>query len=145
MKIAPLAALIAALALPIGVSAQVVQQPPVQTQRQYNQAAVQYKHWTKRLAGINLSTQQQQQVQHLLDQFAAQHPAGSPRDKSGIHVLRDQIFAVLNPQQQAQLHQQMEALKAQQMQRRMQEQGQGQPQQQPPVQPQQVQPAPPLR
>lgn len=145
MKIASLAVLLTALSLPIAVSAQVIQQAPVQAQAgQQGQAAAQYRRWTQRLSGINLSAQQQQQVQRLLDQFAAQHPPGSPRDKAGTHALRDQILAVLNPQQQMQLHQNMQALKAQHMQRRMQEQGQMQPQ--PQVQPQPpVQPAPPIR
>jgi hypothetical protein len=128
MKIAFLAVLFAALSLPIAVSAQVTQQPPAQMQpAQQNQAATQYHRWTKRLAGINLSTQQQQQIQHLLDQFAAQHPAGSPRDKAGVHALHDQIFTVLNPQQQAQLRQNIQTLEAQKMQRRMQGQQQAQP------------------
>jgi len=83
MKFASLAVLLVALALPVAVSAQVVQQQPVQAQGQRGPATAQYQRWTKRLAGINLSSQQQQQVQSLLDQFAAQHPAGSPRDKAG--------------------------------------------------------------
>src|SRR5580700_1019144 len=110
MKFASLAVLLVALALPVAVSAQVVQQQPVQAQGQRGPATAQYQRWTKRLAGINLSSQQQQQVQSLLDQFAAQHPAGSPRDKAGSHALGQQIFGVLNPQQQAQLHQNIQAL-----------------------------------
>ncbi|MGA8533256.1 MAG: hypothetical protein WB615_04020 [Candidatus Tumulicola sp.] len=150
MKIASLAVLLAALLLPGAVSAQEVQQqpPPPQTQGQRgDQSASIYRRWTKQLNGINLSTQQQQQVQRLLDQFAAQHPAGSPRDHAGVRALGEQIFGVLNPQQQAQLHQNIEALKARRRQHHMQEQGQPQPQMQgqPPMQPQQVQPQPPGR
>lgn len=134
MKIASLAVFLAALSLPIAVSAQVTQQPPAQSQTgQHDQAATQYHRWTKRLAGINLSSGQQQQVQHLLDQFATAHPPGSPRDQAGTHALRDQIFAVLNPSQQAQLRQNIKALKSQHGQRRMQEQPQPAP----------MQPAPP--
>jgi hypothetical protein len=145
MKIVSLAVLLAALTLPAAVSAQVVQQPSAQTPAAQGQAAHEYRRWTKRLTGINLSAQQQQQVQSLLDQFASQHPAGSPRDEAGSHALRDRIFAVLNPQQQAQLQQTMQAMKAQQAQRRMQGQPGGQPQQMPPMQPQQGPPPPPAR
>ncbi len=146
MKIVSLAVLLAALTLPAAVSAQVAQQPSTQAPAPQGQAAHEYRRWTKRLTGINLSTQQQQQVQGLLDQFASQHPAGSPRDEAGSHALRDRIFAVLNPQQQAQLQQTIQAMKAQQGQRRMQGQPMGQPQpvqQMPPMQPQQGPPAPP--
>lgn len=137
MKIAPLAALVAALSLPIATSAQVIQQPPVQAQGQRGGGASQYNHWMKRLAGVNLSGQQQQAIQGVLGQFAAQHPVGSPRDPQAAHALRGQIFAILTPDQQAQVHAQMKALHAQRVARRMQMQQQQQ------VQPQPVQPAPP--
>jgi len=131
MKIVTLAAL-AAFSMPIAVSAQVAQPPAqaVQGQQQTTQAAHEYHRWTKRLANVNLSQQQQQQVQHLLDQFNSTHPAGSPRDRAGAHALEQQIFGVLTPQQQSQVRQQMQA-------QRMQEQQHMQQQQQP------VQPAPP--
>ena len=129
MKIASIAALLAALTMPVAVSAQVTQ-APAQTQRQTNQAAHEYHRWTKRLAGINLSAQQQQQVQHFLDQFAAAHPAGSPRDPAGSKALHEQIFGVLTPAQQSQFQQQMQALKAQHQQRGA--QGEQQPPQPPP-------------
>jgi hypothetical protein len=116
MKIASIAALLAALTMPVAVSAQVTQ-APAQTQGQTNQAAREYHRWTKRLAGINLSAQQQQQVQHLLDQFASAHPAGSPRDREGSKALHEQILGILTPAQQAQFQQQMQALKAQHEQR----------------------------
>ncbi len=146
MKTVSLAVLLAALTWPIAVSAQ-VQPPPAQSQMQPGQggqAAHEYRRWTKRLAGLNLSTQQQQHVQGLLDQFAAQHPAGSARDEAGAHALRDQILGLLNPQQQTQLRQMMQQSKAQHEQRHMQGQPMAQPQQMQPMQPQQVQPAPPL-
>ncbi len=131
MKIASIAALLAALTMPVAVSAQVTQ-APAQTQRQTSQAAHEYHRWTKRLSGINLSAQQQQQVQHLLDQFAASHPAGSPRDHAGSRALHEQILSILTPAQQQQLTQQMQALKAQHEQRRGQEAGPQGPQAPPP-------------
>ncbi len=145
MKIASLAALLAALALPIGASAQVYpqQQPaPVQGQQQ-SAGSKQYKHWMKRLSGLNLSQQQMQQAQNFLSQFASQHPAGSPKDPQANHALRDQIYSILTPDQMNQLraekkamHQQREAAQGQnpQMQNPQGQYQQGPPpQQQPPV------------
>ena len=126
MKIASIAALLAALTVPVAVSAQVTQ-APVQSQQQTNQAAREYHRWTKRLAGINLSSQQQQQVQHLLDQFAAAHPAGSPRDRQGARALHEQIRGILTPAQQQQFQQQMQAHKAQEQQRHAEQGSQPQP------------------
>ncbi len=135
MNIAPLAALLAALSLPMAASAQVVQQPPLQAQTQHNTGASQYKHWMKRLAPLNLSSQQQQQAQSMLGQFAQQHPAGSPRDPQGTHALRAQIFAILSPAQQVQLQAEMKAQHEREMQHRAMRQQQMQQQQiQPPQQ-----------
>jgi Spy/CpxP family protein refolding chaperone len=140
MKIAILAALLAALSLPLATSAQVVQQPPIQGQgQQRGGGASVYNHWMKRLNGLNLSAQQQQQIQSTLGQYAQQHPAGSQRDPQGAHALRAQIFSILSPDQQAQLHAQMKAMRAQRAQRRSMEQ-----QQQPQGPPVQQQPQPPL-
>lgn len=127
MKIAFLAALLAALSLPISASAQVAQPAPAQMQRGSGPAV--YHHWMKRLSTLNLSVQQQQQVQNVLGQYASQHPVGSAPDPQGRHALRDQIYSILSPAQQAQLHAEMQAQRARHMQR-MEEQ-----QQQQPVQP----------
>jgi hypothetical protein len=147
MKIASLAALVAALALPIGASAQVVQQPgPVQGQQQRSPGARQYQRWMKRLSGLNLSQQQQQQVQGALSQFASQHPAGSPKDPQASHALRDQIYSILTPDQQNQLRTEMRAMHQQRRAAQAaQGQYQGQPNQQgqPPYQGQPYQQAPP--
>ncbi|MBV8155423.1 MAG: hypothetical protein JOY98_13440 [Candidatus Eremiobacteraeota bacterium] len=134
MKIVSLAALLAALTMPIAVSAQATQPAPAQTQAQTQQASYEYHRWTKRLANISLSNEQQQQVQHLLDQFAASHPAGSPRDREGARALHQQILNVLTPQQQAQYQQEMHAEWAQRHQAQQQrlEQQQQQPAQQAP-------------
>jgi Spy/CpxP family protein refolding chaperone len=120
MKIATLAAFVAALALPIGASAQVAPQPaPVQGQ-QRSPGQRQYQHWMRRLSTLNLSQQQQQAVQNALNQFASQHPAGSPKDPQAAHALRDQIYSILTPDQVNQLRAQQRAMKQQ----RMQQQGQ---------------------
>jgi Spy/CpxP family protein refolding chaperone len=126
MKIATLAALIAALALPIGASAQVAPQPPPGQGQQSSPGQRQYQHWMRRLSGINLSQQQQQAVQSALSAYAAQHPAGSPKDPQAAHALRSQIESILTPDQQNQLRAQMQAMKQQR--RAMQAGQQGQPQ-----------------
>jgi hypothetical protein len=131
MKIATLAALLAALALPIGASAQVAPQPATGQGQQRSPGQRQYQRWMRRLSGINLSQQQQQAVQSALSAYAAQHPAGSPKDPQATHALRSQIYSILTPDQQTQLHAQMQAMKQQQ--HAMQGQAQGQPPQgQPP-------------
>jgi Spy/CpxP family protein refolding chaperone len=79
-----------------------------------------YRKWSRLLGNLNLSSQQHQQIQGLLDQYASAHPAGSQRDPQAARQLREQIFAVLTPDQQNQLRQQMEAMKAQRLQRRLQ-------------------------
>lgn len=135
MKIAFVAALLAALTMPIAVSAQATQ-PPAAGQTQTHQATYEYHRWTKRLANINLSSSQQQQVQHLLDQFASSHPEGSPRDPAGARALHEQILNVLTPQQQTQYQQEMQADWAKRHQQRTQQQQQQQ-------QPEQQSQAPP--
>lgn len=132
MKIASTAALLAAILVPAAVCAQEVQPAPTApVQRQTHQATYQYHRWTKRLANINLSAQQQQQVQHYLDQFAASHPAGSPRDKAGAKALERQILGVLTPTQQAQYQQEMQTIWAQHHQEHLEQQQPGQAPQQP--------------
>jgi len=127
MKIVFVAAIIAALGLPIAVSAQMAAPPIPAAQGQRNPGAGTYNRWMKRLSPIGLSAQQQQQVQNILGQYAQQHPAGSPRDPQGSHALRAQIFAVLTPDQQARLQQELQQLRAEHRARRLQmEQQQGQ-------------------
>lgn len=117
------AALLAALCLPISVSAQVYQQPVPQAQGQHGSPGEHAsKRWMKRLSAVGLSGQQQQQVQNLLGQYAQQHPAGSPRDPQAAHALRDQIYGILSPAQQTQLRAAMQAQRAARMARRQQTQ-----------------------
>ncbi len=59
-----------------------------------------------RLANLNLSDDQKSRIQGLVSQFQAAHPAGSAPDRNAMRQLRDQINAVLTPQQQQQLQQQ---------------------------------------
>lgn len=126
------------LALPLAVSAQQNQPPPPgQTQQgpvTPNESVMQHR-WAKRLGGVNLSSQQQQQIQSIVHQYSQAHPEGSPRDPQGARDMRRQIMGVLSPDQQNQYHQQMQQRRAQMRQRREQQSGgqQGPPQgQQPP-------------
>ncbi|MBC5816659.1 MAG: hypothetical protein GIW97_08970 [Candidatus Eremiobacteraeota bacterium] len=57
----------------------------------------------QRFAALNLSAQQQTQIQSLIAQFRQAHPQGSPRDPQAMQTLRSQINAVLTPAQQQQL------------------------------------------
>lgn len=136
--------LVAVLAMPLAVSAQQTQPPPpAQAQGPQGQAPQQgrptpdesviQRRWMKRLGRVNLSSQQQQQIQSTIHQFSQAHPAGSPRDPQAARQLRQQILGVLNTDQQNQYHQQMQERRAQ-MQQRRQEQGgqQGPPDQGPP-------------
>jgi Spy/CpxP family protein refolding chaperone len=145
--------LAAVLALPLAVSAQQTQPPPPPAQAQGpvtpNESVMQHR-WAKHLGGLNLSSQQQQQIQSIVHQYSQAHPAGSPRDPQGARDVRRQIMGVLSPDQQNQFHQQMQARRAQMRQRREQmEQSGGQqgppPGQQPPDQgpPPGQQPPPP--
>lgn len=54
---------------------------------------------------LNLSADQKSRIDALLTQFKAAHPKGSPRDPAAMASLRQQINAILTPQQQQQLQQ----------------------------------------
>jgi len=124
MKINLLAigALAAALAVPLGASAQQNQQSPgVHSQNRSTPSEAHMQHrWAKRLGRLNLSGDQQQRVQALINQYSQTHPEGSPRDPAATRALRHQLMGVLTPDQQNQLHQQMRAQRAQMQQRRAQ-------------------------
>jgi len=119
MKLLALAALAAALSLPVAVSAQQAPAPPVMQQGQGGPQATPkiYRRWSRMLNGINLSNQQHDQIQNLLDQYAQQHPAGSQRVPGSARQLRDQIFGILTPEQQTQVRQNMQNMRAQHQQR----------------------------
>lgn len=173
MKALTLAALFAAITLPLAASAQQAQPyPPQPAQQPYpgQQTTQPYpgqqtqpypgrqggnpgkrtsKHWMRLLSGLNLSSDQQQQIQNVLGQFAQAHPAGSARDLQGMQNLRQQIFGILTADQQTQLRTEMQQAQARQQQMRQQMQSQGQPQQGQPPQgqqpPSQQPPQPPAR
>ena len=124
MKLYALAALAALLSLPVAVSAQQAPAPPVMQQQ--GPAGTQatpkiYRRWSRILNGVNLSNQQHDQIQGLLDQYVQAHPAGSQRVHGAARQLRDQIFAILTPDQQTQVRQNMQNMRAQQQQQRNQQ------------------------
>jgi Spy/CpxP family protein refolding chaperone len=149
------AALTVSLVLPLAAGAQ-QQYPPQQPypQQGYPQGGYpaqqgqgqpggpgvkQYNHWMKIMGGLNLTSDQQNQIRNVLTQYAQQHPAGSQPDRKGTRALRQQLYGLLSGPQQAQLNQIMQAQRQQRIERmqqhlqRMQQENQGAPQQQPPV------------
>jgi Spy/CpxP family protein refolding chaperone len=130
MKLIAFAALAAALSLPVAVSAQqapqsTYQQAPAGTQ----QMPKIYRRWSRILNGVNLSNQQHDQIQGLIDQYVQAHPAGSQHVRGAARQLRDQIFGVLTPDQQTQVRQNMQNMRAQhQQQHQEMQQQQGYPQ-----------------
>ena len=81
-----------------------------------SQARIQHR-WTKRLSNLNLSGDQQQRIQSMINQYSQTHPEGSPRDPGAARELRRQVMGVLTNDQQNQLRQQMRARRAQMRQR----------------------------
>lgn len=131
MKLFALAALAAALSLPVAVSAQQAPAPVMQQAPGGTQSTPKiYRRWSRLLNGVNLSNQQHDQIQSLLDQYAQAHPAGSQRVRGAARQLREQIFGILTPQQQSQVQQTMQQMRAQHQQMRQQRQQQTPPQQQ---------------
>jgi hypothetical protein len=110
-------ALAAALASPVAATAQQAQQPPGTQQGQARTTPSEAKithRWMKRLGNLNLSSDQQQRVQSLINQYSQAHPEGSPRDPSAARALRQQIMGVLSADQQNQYRQQVQAHRQQQ-------------------------------
>jgi hypothetical protein len=103
------AAFVAALAMPLGASAQQGQT----TGGSGHHATTTPSHaklshrWQKRLGSLNLSSDQQQRVQSLIDRYSQDHPEGSPRDPQASRELRKQIMGVMSSDQQNQYRQQM--------------------------------------
>jgi Spy/CpxP family protein refolding chaperone len=52
---------------------------------------------------LNLTQDQQSKIQTIMQQYRAAHPQGSTPDPAARKAMRDQIDAVLTPQQQDQL------------------------------------------
>lgn len=103
------AAFVVALAIPLGASAQQSQNSGGRGHHATttpSHAKISHR-WQKRLGSLNLSSDQQQRVQSLIDRYSQDHPEGSPRDPGSSRELRKQIMGVLNSDQQNQYHQEM--------------------------------------
>ncbi|MBV8489595.1 MAG: hypothetical protein JO199_03620 [Candidatus Eremiobacteraeota bacterium] len=135
MKSLSIAVLLAASLLPAAASAQTAPQQapppqaspyqqPGQPNADYGQRAM--NRWMRMLQPLNLSSQQQSQIQQALTQYVQSHPPGT-HDPQGRRALLQQIFTVLTPQQQDQLRQTMETLRQERLQRMQQQNPQQQP------------------
>ena len=122
-------ALAVALAAPVGASAQQAQagqQPGASTRHHHttpSAAKIQHR-WMKRFGHMNLSGDQQQRIQSMVEQYSQGHPAGSPIDRNASKELHRQIMGVLSSDQQNQYQQERQARRAQMQQRHGQSQGQ---------------------
>jgi hypothetical protein len=129
MKINLLAAgaFAAALAMPLGAPAQQAypQGAHAHRQRTTPSEAKMQRRWAKRTRDLNLSSDQQQRMQSLIDQYAQTHPAGSPRDVAGSRQLHQQLLGLMTSDQQNQFRQEGQARRAAMRQRRAQMQQQG--------------------
>jgi Spy/CpxP family protein refolding chaperone len=106
-----LAGLIAAgLALPAVAQDQQPPAAPAQSQQHGDRMM-------HRFDNLNLSDQQKSQLQTLMQNYRQAHPRGSTPDPDARKQLRDQIDAVLTPDQRAQLKADEEKFRAQRQQR----------------------------
>jgi Spy/CpxP family protein refolding chaperone len=64
------------------------------------------------LKDLNLSQQQQAQIDQIRQQYRQAHPKGSARDPQAMKDMRDKMMAVLTPAQQAQLKADMQKRRA---------------------------------
>lgn len=130
MKINLLAvgALAAALAMPLGAYAQQQQYPQQGQARAVEPSHDRMQHrWQRRLSHLNLSNDQQQRIQSMIDQYSQAHPEGSAVDPNARRELRRQIMGTLSSDQQNQYQQEMRARRAAMQQRQGQMQNQGPP------------------
>ncbi len=112
------AAFVATLAMPVGAYAQANQPPAARSSSHTNPSPARLQHrWTKRFGHLNLSGDQQQRVQSIINQYSQAHPQGSPRDPGSARELRHQLMGVLSSDQQNQFRQEMQARRAQMRQR----------------------------
>jgi hypothetical protein len=108
-------AFVVALAVPpLGAYAQQSQPQGVTAQQHTtrSQANLQQR-WMKKLGDLNLSGDQQQRIQSMINQYSQAHPEGSPRDPEASRDLRRQIMSVLSSDQKSQYHAEMRARRQQ--------------------------------
>jgi hypothetical protein len=120
-------AFIVALAVPsLGAYAQQNQPPGVTAQQRTTPSSANItQRWMRRLGNLNLSGDQQQRIQSMINQYSQAHPQGSPRDREASRSLQRQILSVLSSDQQSQYRAQMRARREQMHQGHAQTQQQG--------------------
>ena len=104
------AVLATAIAVP-AVSFAQVQPAPAQNQQQQS-GSERHRGGFRFLKDLNLTPQQQTQIEQIRRQFRHAHPKGSARDPQAMKDMRDKIMAVLTPAQQAQLKGDMQKRRA---------------------------------
>ena len=67
----------------------------------------------RRFENLNLNDQQKSQIQSLMQSYRQTHPKGSAPDPDARKQLREQIDAVLTPDQRAQIKADMEKYRSQ--------------------------------
>jgi Spy/CpxP family protein refolding chaperone len=97
------AALATALAIPAAGFAQVQPSPAPLTQPMQGQRRHGGFGFMRQMRSLNLSAQQQSQIQQLMAQYRQAHPRGSTPDPQARKDLLAKVMAVLTPAQQQQL------------------------------------------
>jgi Spy/CpxP family protein refolding chaperone len=103
------AALATALAVPAIGFAQV---QPAAAQNQQQSGSQRHHGGFGFLKDLNLTPQQQTQIDQIRQQYRQAHPKGSARDPQAMKDMRDKMMAVLTPAQQAQLKADMQKRRA---------------------------------
>ncbi|HEX5275219.1 MAG TPA: hypothetical protein VFW34_08080 [Candidatus Rubrimentiphilum sp.] len=103
------AALATALAVPAIGFAQV---QPATGQNQQQSGSERHHGGFRFLKDLNLTSQQQTQIDQIRRQYRQAHPKGSARDPQAMKEMRDKMMAVLTPAQQAQLKADMQKRRA---------------------------------
>jgi Spy/CpxP family protein refolding chaperone len=116
MNSSKIAVLVALCAMLLGAPTLALADPSTSTS---SQSAGHRGGWGSMLKNLDLTTQQQDQIKSLIEAYRQAHPQGSQPDRAERKQLREQILALLTPEQRAQLEQE-------EQQRRDERQGQGQ-------------------
>jgi Spy/CpxP family protein refolding chaperone len=64
--------------------------------------------WASMFKNLDLTPQQEDQIKSLIEAYREAHPQGSQPDQAAREQLREEILAVLTPEQRAQLEQEMQ-------------------------------------
>lgn len=70
------------------------------------------------LQSLNLTPDQNQQIQALVNQYHQSHPPGSAPDPDAMRTIRQQVMQILTPAQRQQLQTQLQQMREQRSQQR---------------------------